>query len=70
MRVRFASPVLSVANVLKHCGPPEAAGTAPFYIIMDKVLGCLNVRNTVEDTLKKKPFLKPYDTVNEIIVLT
>ena len=67
-RVRLAAQVLSetIANVLKHFGPPEAAGTAKLGIMMDKFFDCVNVKNTVEHTLKKKPFLKPYDTVNDV----
>ena len=56
MRVRLAAQVLSetVGSVLNQFGPPEAAGTAKFCIMMDKFLDCLNVKNTVEHTLKKK----------------
>ena len=62
MRVNLAAQVLSdtVGKVLSEFGPPEAAGTARFCLMMDKFLDCLNVRNTVEHELKRKPFLKPY----------
>ena len=68
MRVRLAAQVLSetVEKVLKHFSPPEADGTAQFCIMMDKFFDCLNVKNTVEHTLKRKPFLKPYESVNDI----
>ena len=67
MRVKLADQVLSdtVGNVLAQFGPPEAAGTANFCLIMDKFLDCLNVRNTVEHELKRKSFPKPYDSVND-----
>ena len=67
MRVNLAAQVLSdtVGNVLTHFGPPEAAGTAKFCFMMDKCLDCLNVRNTNEHELKRKPFLKPYKSVND-----
>ena len=68
MRVRLAAQILSetVGKVLKQFGPPEADGTAQFCIMMDKFFDCLNVKNTVEHTLKRKPFLKPYESVNDI----
>ena len=67
MRVRLAAQVLSetVGKVLNSFGPPEAAGTAQFCIMMDKFFDCLNVKNTVEHTLKRKPFLKPYDSIDD-----
>ena len=66
MRVNLAAQVLSdtVGNVLAQFGPPEATGTANFCLMMHKFLDCLNVRNTVEHELKRKPFLKPYESVN------
>ena len=33
--------------------------------MMDKCLDCLNVRHTNEHELKRKPFLKPYKSVND-----
>ena len=37
MRIRLAAQVLSetVGNVLNQFGPPEPAGTAEFYLMMD-----------------------------------
>ena len=68
MRVRLAAQVLSetVGNVLNHFGPPEAAGTAEFCLMMDKFFDCLNVRNTKEHELKKKPNLRPYESPDDI----
>ena len=67
MRVRLASQVLSetVGNVLKQFGPPEAAGTAEFCLMMDMFFDCLNVKNSAEYITKRKPFLKPYETVDD-----
>ena len=67
MKVKLASQVLSdtVGNVLAQFEPPEATGTANFCLMMDKFFDCLNVRNTVEHQFKRKPFLKPYDSVND-----
>ena len=74
MRVNLAAQVLSetVGNVLnqfghshKKNGPPEATGTANFCLMMDKFFDCLNVRNTVEHKHKRKPFLKPYTSVDD-----
>ena len=67
MKVKLATQVLSdtVGNVLAQFGPPEATGTANFCLMMDKFFDCLNVRNTVEHQFKRKPFLKPYDSVND-----
>ena len=61
MRVRLAAQVLSesVGTVLNEFGPPEANGTAKFCLMMDKFFDCLNVRNTKDHSIKRKPFLKP-----------
>ena len=67
MRVNLAAQVLSdtVGNVLKQFMQPEAEGTANFCLMMDKFFDCLNVRNKKEHEQKKKPFLKPYESVND-----
>ena len=68
MRVRLAAQVLSetVGDVLNHFGPPEAAGTAEFCLMIDKFFDCLNVRSTKEHVLKKKPNLRPYESPDDI----
>ena len=68
MRVRLAAQVLSetVGSVLNSFGPDDAAGTAKFCLMMDKFFDCLNVKNTVEYKTKKKPFLKPYTSVDDV----
>ena len=67
MRVNLAVQVLSdtVGKVLAELGPPDATGTANFCLMMDKFLDCLNVRNTVEHEKKRKPFLRPYKSVDD-----
>ena len=68
MRVRLAAQVLSetVGSVLNSFGSPDVTGTAKFCTMMDKFFDCLNVRNTVEHTLKRKPFLKPYESLDDV----
>ena len=68
MRVNFAEQVLSetVGNVLNNFGPEEAAGTGKFCLMMDKFFNCLNVRNTKEHITKRKPFLKPYESIDNV----
>lgn len=65
---RLAAQVLSetVGNVINEFGPPEAAGSAQFCIMMDKFFDCLNVKNTVDHELKRKPFLRPYESIDDI----
>lgn len=67
MRVNLAAQVLSetMGNVLLNFGPQEAEGTAKFCLMMDKFFDCLNVRNKKEHETKKKPFLKPYTSVDD-----
>ena len=65
MRVNLAAQVLSafVAAVLKEFGPPEAAGTAKFALMMVKFFDCLNVRSDSEHKRKRKPYLAPYTSM-------
>ena len=65
MRVNLAAQVLNeaVGNVLNNFGPEEAEGTGQFCIMMEKCFDYLNVRNTKEHIIKRKPFLKPYESV-------
>lgn len=67
MRVYLATQILSesVGQVLNTFGPPEAKGTAEFCLKFDSFFDCLNVRNTKEHVLKKKPFLRPYNRVDD-----
>ena len=68
MRVNLATKVLSekVGNVLNNFGSEEAAGTGTFCLMMDKFFDCLNVRNTKEHITKRKPFLKPYESIDDV----
>ena len=68
MRVNLAAQVLNeaVGNVLNNFGPEEAEGTGQFCIMMEKCFDYLNVRNTKEHIIKRKPFLKPYESVDDI----
>ena len=67
MKVKLAVQVLSctVANILLKFGPPEASETAKFCLLMDSFFDCTNVRNTSEWEQKRKPFLKPYESVTD-----
>ena len=67
MNVRLAAQVLSdsVFKALTTYGPPEAIGTAVFCRMFDNLFDCLNVKNTAEAVSEAKPFLKPYDFLNE-----
>ena len=67
MRVHLAAQVLSdtVAVCLDKFGPPKASATAKFCSMMDKFFDCLNVRNSAEHVLKRKPFLQPYSDVDD-----
>ena len=56
---------ISVSKVIQKFGPSSAAGTAKFCEIADLFFDCLNVRNTKEASVKLKPFLKPYSSVND-----
>ena len=68
MRVNLAAQVLSkaVGNVLNNFGPEEPAGTGKFCLMMDKFFDCLYVRNTKDHITKRKPFLKPYDSIDSV----
>ena len=67
MSVKLAAQVLSstVSTVLQNHAPPYAHGTAVFCSMMDKFFDIMNIRNKTETTTKSKPFLKPFDSVND-----
>ena len=67
MNVRLAAQVLSstVSNVLSAYGPPEAAGTAKYCMMMDTFFDILNIRNSKESEHKRKPFLEPFTSIND-----
>lgn len=67
MNVRLAAQVLSesVFQALQTYGPPDAIGTATYCRMLDKFFDCMNVRNSVECVRKQKPFLKPYENLDD-----
>ena len=67
MNVRLAAQVLSstVSNVLTSFGPPDAAGTAKFCSLMDNFFDIMNIRNPKEYHHDRKPFLKPFTSVDD-----
>ena len=68
MRVNIAAKVHSetVGNFLNSFDPEEAEETGQFRIMMNKFFDCLNVRNTKENIVKRKPSLKPYESADDI----
>ena len=66
MNVKLAVQVLSstMGNVLQEFGPSDAVETAKFCALMDQFFDCTNVRNTKEHVHKRKPFLKPYISID------
>jgi hypothetical protein len=67
MNVRLAAQVLSqsVFQAFATYGTRAEMGTAVFCQMFDKFFDCLNVRNSVEHVRKLKPFLKPYESVDD-----
>ena len=67
MRVHLAVQVLSssMAKVLHEYGPKEAKGTSDFCEKMDMFFDCMNVKNTVEYKHKQKPFLAPFESLQD-----
>ena len=65
---KYAAQVLSrsVSNVLNEWGPPGAKETAKFCRMIDSFFDLLNVRCLDEGKLKGKPFLRPFDEINNI----
>ena len=68
MRVNLAVQVLSetVGNVLNNFGPEGVTEIGKSCLMMDKFFDCLNVRNTNEHISKRKPFLKPYESTDDV----
>ena len=67
MNVRLAAQVLSqsVSTALFTWGSPEASATATFCKMFDLFFDCMNVRNIDEAKHKIKPFLAPYQSVDD-----
>ena len=55
-----------MATVLQQYGPPDVQETAKFCEMLDNFFDCLNVRSLTESKKKRKPFLTPYEDVNDI----
>ena len=68
MRVNLAAQVLSasVAAVLKAFGTQDTAATAKLCEMVDSFFDCLNVRSTNEHQRKRKPFLAPYTSTEDL----
>ena len=68
MNVKLAVQVLSstMGNALQEFGPSDAAETAKFCTLMDQFFDCTNVRITKEQIHKRKPFLKPYISIDDV----
>ena len=62
MNVRLSVQILnsSVNKVLSTYGPPEAAGTAKFCLLMDTFFDITNAKNIDEHRFKRKPSLVPF----------
>lgn len=67
MRVSLAAQVLSssVASVMREFSPPDTAATSELCQMMDYFFDCLNVRSPYEHERKRKPYLKPYTSVQD-----
>ena len=55
----------SVADGLAHCGLNYTESIDKFIRICDQFFDCLNVCNTLEDQIKRKPTLEPYIDRND-----
>ena len=67
MNVKLAAQVLSstVSKTLTSYGPPEAAGTATFCLLMDSFFDIMNIRNIQSHEFERKPFLAPFTSVSD-----
>ena len=54
---------MSVA--LNTFGTQDAKETARYCALFDTCFDCLNVRNLSEHIIKRKPFLKPFTTLDD-----
>ena len=53
----------TVSKTLTSYGPPEAAGTATFCLLMDSFFDIMNIRNIQSHELERKPFLARFTSV-------
>ena len=67
MRVNLAAQVMSetVGKVMLAYAAPKAKETAKLILLVDKFFDCCNTRSLNEGVQKRKPFLKPYTSVDD-----
>ena len=67
MRVNLAAQILSetMYKVLQLYGGPMAQETAKFCFYLDRFFDCCNVRSLSEGSRSRKPFCKPYTSVDD-----
>ena len=67
MRVNLAAQVMSetVGKVMLAYATPKAKETAKLILLVDKFFDCCNTRSLNEGVQKRKPFLKPYTSVDD-----
>ena len=66
MNVKLAQVLSStVSKTLTSYGPPEAAGTAKFCLLMDSFFDIMNIRNIQSHEFERKPFLGPFTSVSD-----
>ena len=67
MNVKLAAQVLSstVSKILMSRGPPEAADTAKFCLLMDSFFDIMNIRDLQSHEFQRKTFLAPFTSVND-----
>ena len=67
MNVKLGTQILSskVSKTLTWYGPPKAAGTTKFCLLMDSFFDVMNIRNIQSHEFEWKPFLVPFTSVND-----
>ena len=67
MNVKLAAQVLSstVTKTLTSYGPPETAGNANIFLVMDSFFDVINIRNIQAHEFERKPFLALFTSVND-----
>ena len=55
----------TVSKALRLTGGEEAAETAQFIEMVDKMFDCLNVSSLSKGKMKRKPFVQPYRSAND-----
>ena len=67
MRVNLAAQVMSetLGKVMLTYGPAKGKETAKLILMIDKFFDCCNTRSLTEGERKRKPFLKPYTSIDD-----